>query len=455
MCKFFKQVALGVSHVVLFSQVHISRDLNSEPRSPIATIPAVQALIALAKEKNPDIQVAYHRTMAESARIEPAGALPDPQLSLGIQKGPNKNIRIADTSGLDSYGVSNLSGILPSMTEYSMSVGQAIPWPGKLGAKENIARQNLERSGIGIYEAELLLESSILSSCLELLVLQARRELLVSQQKHWAATEEIIKARLDQGGSSTSEAIQAMQEQSRLKLRLLELDVQIEDQKELINQLVVRQPDTFFELDVSLLKLELPEPPEVAELAEELKAYNPEWLASLADIKIATASVHSAKMDRLPDFWTGIGFSKAGTMPVGWRAEFGIALPIWNGRKQNKVVERTLADRRSAEAVQASLDLVIATKSRERARAWKLADKTKKMYENELIPQGEATLEILMARFQNGGASFGSMLETLNSLLKDQENRLEAIASIHRIAILQHGAVLSAVSKVAPSQFAN
>jgi outer membrane protein TolC len=309
-----------------------------------------------------------------------------------------------------------------------------------------MAHQGVKRSEVGIYEATLVLEANVQASCLELLVTQARRELFASQLGYWIATEEIAKAGLDQGGSSASDVIQAMQEQSRLKLKLLELDNQIQDQKDLLNQLTVRDQNLPIDLGASILELGLPKLPEERELLEDLKARNPEWLASIVDIKSADASLHSAKMDRLPDFRVGVGIGKAGSMPVAWRTEVGVALPVWSKRKQNKVVARAEAGRRGVESAQTNLALVLVTKSRERARAWKLADVTVKFYENELIPQDEAALEILKARFQNGGASFVSMVEALNALLKDQEKRLDAIAQVHYYAILQYSASLDAVS---------
>ena len=439
---------LKLTLLYLFPSVLIAQTPTPGPGAPIVSIPSVQALIALAKENNPDYRVAQHRTLAEYARIGPAGALPDPQISFGIHKSPLQHVAI--TGGHDTYDISKLSGLsgtLPGMTEYSMSVGQGLPWPGKLAAREDVARQSLERSEIGKYETALALESEVMASCLELLVIQTRMELLEAQLNYWKTTEGIINARLDQGGSSTGDAIQAMQEQSRLRLRLLELDNQMQDQKEMLNQLTVSQPDSPIELGTSILNIALPEPPGEVELLNDLKARNPEWLGSMIDIKIADTSVHSAKMDRYPDFWTGAGISKAGSMPIAWRAEFGVTLPIWIGRKQSKVVARAQAERNTAEYVQAGLALTLATKSRERARAWKLADTTIRLYKTELIPQGEAALEILIARFQNGGASFSSMIETLNALLKDRENSLDAVAQIHRIAILQHSASLDAVSR--------
>jgi hypothetical protein len=106
------------------------------------------------------------------------------------------------------------------------------------------------------------------------------------------------------------------------------------------------------------------------------------------------------------------------------------------------MVAMARTERQIAQSGQSSLSLALAAKSRERARGWRLAEQTLKVFEGELIPQNEAALEILKARFQNGSASFGLIIEALNMLLKDQEERLDAIEQIHRYSIMQHAASL-------------
>jgi outer membrane protein TolC len=401
--------------------------------------------MALARKNNPDSALAQSRAAAENASIGPAGALPDPTVSFALLKAPQKHVAIAGANGIE---YPNLFGALPGMTEYSVSMGQGIPWPKKLAAREDIARQVARHGEIAVHETALALEADVLASCLELLAVQARLELLISQLRYWSKAEEIIKARLDQGGSSASDAIAAMQEQSRLKLRLIDLEAQAQDQKDLLNQLTVRGQDAPIELDASIFALELPRPMEENELLNDLKGRNPEWLASQVDIQSADASIRFAKLDRFPDFHVGAGIARAGSMPVALRVEAGVGLPLWSGRKQNKVLAKAQAERLAAESVRTGLALALATKSRERSRAWRLAAETARLYETELIPQGEAALEIIIARFQNGGATFGSMLDAMNALLKDQENHLEAVAQCHRIAILHYRASLGDVSSL-------
>lgn len=432
--------------VALSPNLAVGQIFSGAPKSPIASIPAVQMLVAQARGNSPDLAAARFRAHAEHAKQGPAGAMPDPRLSFLVQKSPERHVAInggVPAHGSDPMDAQALSGVLPGMTEYSMSLGQEIPWPGKRAARENMAIQEARMSEVGEQGAFLALESNILASCLNLMVTQARKELIASQLGYWAAAEKIIKAGLDQGSGSAFEAIQAMQEQSRLKLRALELEVQLQDQCDRINELTARAQNTPIEINASILGLELPKPLLADQIAADLKHRNTEWLASGVGIVGADAFLQVAKLDRFPDLMVSAGAAKANGMPVGWMIEAGISIPLWAGRKQNKEVARAQSMRGAAESEQRGLALAIEAVSRERARSWKLAYETAKLYESELLPQGEAALEILIARFQNGGASFGTMVDALGALLKDQELRLDAIAQVHSMAIQQHGAMLS------------
>jgi cobalt-zinc-cadmium efflux system outer membrane protein len=372
--------------------------------------------------------------------------MPDPRLSFSVQKSPERHVAInggTPAHGSDPMDAQALSAALPGMTEYMMTLGQEIPWPGKRAAKENMALQNAKMLDVSQQGTALALESNILASCLDLMVTKAKMDLVASQMGYWAATEKIIKAKLDQGGSSTLEAIQAMQEQSRLKLRALELEVQLQDQCDRINELTARAQNTPIEINASILGLELPKPLLADDIAADLKNRNTEWLASGVEIKGADANVQMARLDRFPDLMVAARAAKANGMPIGWMLEAGVSIPLWSGRKQNKEVARAQLMRGAAESGQKGLALAIDAASRERARSWKLAYDTAKMYETELIPQGEATLEILIAKFQTGGASFGDMVDAIKELLNDQELRLDAMAQVHNMAIQQHGAMFS------------
>jgi len=434
-------IAVALSPNLAFGQTP-----DGTPKSPIASIPAVQALVSLAKGNSPDLAAATFRAHAEHAKLGPAGAMPDPKLSFSVQRSPERHVAIsggAPAHGSDPMDTQALSAALPGMTEYMMTLGQEIPWPGKRAARESMAIQDAKMFDVSQRGAARALESGILAACLDWMVTKAKIELVASQLSYWVATEKIIKAKLDQGGSSTLEAIQAMQEQSRLKLKTLELEAQLQDKCDKINELTASAQSTPIEINANIWGIELPKPLSAGDIAADLKHRNTEWLASDVEVKGAYANLQMARLERFPDLMVGASVAKAGGMPVGWMVEAGVSIPLWSGRKQSKEVARAQSMHGAAESGQRGLAFALEAASRERARSWKLAYDTAKMYETELIPQGEAALEILIAKFQTGGTSFVEMVDAIKELLNDQELRLDAMAQVHNMAIQQHGAMLS------------
>ena len=86
-------------------------------------------LVAEALAKNPDLVAVRQEAAAARARISPAGALPDPMVSVNYE-----NDGVAPSLGVES------------MTRLQFMAQQAIPFPGKLALQERVAKADAERS---------------------------------------------------------------------------------------------------------------------------------------------------------------------------------------------------------------------------------------------------------------------------------------------------------------------
>src|SRR5258708_27888689 len=93
----------------------------AETATPSATS-EVDALVAEALERNPDLAAAKHEAAASRARVASAGALPDPMLSVTYE----------------NDGTSFSLGVEP-MTRLSFMAQQAFPFPGKLALAQKVA----------------------------------------------------------------------------------------------------------------------------------------------------------------------------------------------------------------------------------------------------------------------------------------------------------------------------
>ena len=101
------------------------------PPPPLLTLPGLADLLAEARRANPDLLRVRALLEAERAKAGPAGALPDPDLSVGVLRAPAMDVMLARPSG--HIDVSGLSAMLPARTEYSLMASQGLPWPGRPG----------------------------------------------------------------------------------------------------------------------------------------------------------------------------------------------------------------------------------------------------------------------------------------------------------------------------------
>ncbi len=91
---------------------------------------ALPALLAEADSVNPRIAAAKRAAEAAAARVPQAGALPDPMVGIGLMNVPVARPR--------------LSGNMMTMAQVQLSA--MLPWPGKLGLREEVARLQAETS---------------------------------------------------------------------------------------------------------------------------------------------------------------------------------------------------------------------------------------------------------------------------------------------------------------------
>ena len=90
----------------------------------IADTLTADAAVRIALEANPMLRAARAQAQAAAQRIGPAGALPDPQVQLGLMN------RMAAEFG----------STMDPMTMNQLQLMQMVPWPGKLGNARRAAR---------------------------------------------------------------------------------------------------------------------------------------------------------------------------------------------------------------------------------------------------------------------------------------------------------------------------
>src|SRR6266511_1031900 len=106
---------------------------------------ALADALRIAREANPMLRAARATAAAADQRVGPAGALPDPQLQLGLMN------RMA----------SDFGNTMDPMTMNQLQLMQMLPWPGKLGGAKRAARHTAAATRADADEQERMLAAQV------------------------------------------------------------------------------------------------------------------------------------------------------------------------------------------------------------------------------------------------------------------------------------------------------
>jgi outer membrane protein TolC len=421
---------------------------QSAPTPPLAGLPIYATLLEEALVRNPEWQRSLAAREAAQAQIPQAGALPDPELSVGLQRRAAMDVSVDLPASLTmGGGAMPLMGTLPVGTEYSLMASQSLPWPGKRSLRTDLAQANLARTEAGKDRSRLDLEAALQDSLLGWLSVRAELGLLEDQERLAIQVEAQAKTRGESGGSQ-SDLLLAMMDRTRLAQRRLQLESQEEDARATLNRLAGRNSEEPLSLEVRLETLPKPTAPGLREALEDTWRRSPEWKGSTAEQTQADRALELGRKELRPDFRISAGLMKEPGMGTGWKAELGFSLPVFSGRKQHQAIAQRRAEQSVVGSQREALRQDLELRTRERLRAWSLAERQARLFEEALLPQGELSLRSLMGQYEAGRTGFPSVLEALNARLRDRQAHLELMVQLHRLAVAQHRLSLDAAPGV-------
>lgn len=415
-----------------------SRPGTAQEPLPLSLLAVYRPLLEDALRSNPELQRLRALTEAERAKVPQAGALPDPELSLGVQRRAAMDVVVPNPVMPDMP----LMGATPIGTEYSLMATQAFPWPGKRRGRTELAQAGVARAEAESQRARMDLEAQLQEGLAALLKVKAEQALLADQDSLWAEAEALARQCCELGTGTQADLLQAMMARARLAQRKLELEAQGDQQREALNRLAGRPPEAALELPEGLDRLPRPLPPPAAEARADARRRSPEWAQGQRDLQASSHALALGRMDLRPDLRVTAGAMKEPGMGTGWKAEVGMALPVFSGRKQGQAVVMRQAELGAARAAQAGLELTLDQSLAERLRTWSLSERQLKLYDEALLPQGELALRSLMGQYEGGRVTFQAVLDALNGRLKDRQARLDALARIHSLAVAQQRVAL-------------
>ncbi len=387
-------------------------------------------LVRQALAANPDLQAGAARWRVYDNRIAAADSLDDPRLSLALA----------------NYPVDTLSDSETPMTGKVVRLTQNFPFPGKLAAKGEIARQQAVWYRQAYRETRLELIRQVKEAWFTL-YLQSR--LLAVTEQSLDLLEDFItlsETRYATGKGQQAEILRAQLERSALLERRLALSQQRDTARATLNTLVNRPPETPVKLPGELDPSPFPYSRE--ELQEKAAAQRPLVGAYQGLLEQAAAQRKLASLNNYPDFSLGAVYTfreenrtDQGTDFAG--LEFSVTLPIFREKRREAVSEAAQGET----MVRHQLDDFLNETRFAIHDVFGRLEKNRqllKLYKGGIIPQATQSFEASVSGYQVGRQPFTTLLDNLLDLYR-YENEYHRVLVDHErnVARLEAEAALT------------
>jgi len=392
---------------------------------------ALDALLAQADSANPRIAAARRTAEAARARVPQAGALPDPMLGVGFMNVPVTN-----------PGLGN-----DMMTMVQLRLGAELPWPGKLGRSEEVARLRAEAAEWEVERERQDVRAEVETAYYQIYFVDRALEVTARNERLLADFAGLTSARYAVGTSAQPEALRAQVERASLADQLIGLRERRESATARLNALLSRSSDstlgpTALPEVVRVAALEadgsgsrfasvaladvisasdpgggIPPVPELQALALE---HNPMIQAHVRRVAAQRSAVALAETATLPDFQISAGYSRRSGYGDFFDLMVSAPIPIFAGRKQRQgVVEEAamLAEheaRHEAMVDEVNGEIVAFVAQLSRAREQLL------VLDEGILPQARTGLASATASYQVGRVDFLTLLDTQVTLYRHE-----------------------------------
>ena len=397
--------------------------LPGAPGAPLEALPGaevgVEDYVAAAARHNPRVMAARRNVQRLEARVPQVTALDDPMLSVSP--------------------VGEMAETAAGRVDLMAGLSQRLPWPGKLDARGDIARQDVAVARAELDGAMLEVRAQTLRAYGSFYA--ADRSLGATREGR-ALLEQLREAALAGYRAGTAEqgdVLRAGLELAAVNQELNTLAAERASAEAMLNRLMGRPVDT-----------PLPEPGalEVETMGEELEDLlavatrrNPRLAGLHERIEQDRQRMRLARLGRVPDLTVGVNYAAVdddglAVMANGddqWWLSFGINLPIW-GEKYDA------AEREAYRGLQQSIARLRATGDEvafdvrdafERVRA---SHANVVLLREAVIPQAEQTVEAALSAYRGGEGEFTGLIESWRRLLQFEQMRYRNEAMWQRAA---------------------
>lgn len=367
-------------------------------------------LIAEAQNNNPEIRAAERGWKAATDVPRQVTTLPDPQFTV-------QQFSVGSPKPFAGFSNSNFAYI-------GFGASQALPYPGKLRLKGQVAERDADARHAQVDELRLAIAQQVKTAYFNLAYLQST---LLALERSGATLEQLANTELSRyrtGGGSQAEVLKAQLAHTKLVHEITMHHArmaQVEADLKLLLHRPQDSPDIVAEgTTPSILSYS------AAELLALVERHNPAVASERAELEEHHTRLQSAERGKKPDFGVGYMFQETGS---SYRDYYMLTFNVnWPRRRRvnAEIAEAAEMLGQSEQSLDAQLRRQLAEVQKEYITATSSAELLTE-YRDGLIPQAQAVFRASLAAYQSNTGEMNSVLLSLNEVLALERDSAQAL----------------------------
>jgi outer membrane protein TolC len=381
----------------------------------------LDALVAEALARSPTLAQRQAAVRAATLRIRPTGTLPDPMLTVGVMDLllPRFEFNRSD------------------FTEVDAELSQEIPWPGTLGARSGVMRAAAAGARAEEDAARRELIAAIAMAYYRLGYAVTALETLRQQRDLLEAAVQLSTTRYATGAAPQSDPLQAKLARDRLRSEEFALESELVAALAAVNALRNRAPqDTVMvtPIDPAAVRAAVTPQLPIDSLAAVALARHPRLAKGRAAVDAATRTIQVERLGARPDFTVTLrygyrpAFGGQFNLPDFFSAFIGLRVPIWAGRKQNRLADAARADSTGAAAGLRDAELQLSRDVAEAVARVQASEQRLALLVDGVLPTARGTVESVLRSYQVGRAEFLTLLSVEDARFRAELEAAEVAA---------------------------
>jgi outer membrane protein TolC len=380
--------------------------------------PELALLLKDAAERNPELLAARREAEAAASRVEPAAALDDPMLEVGLVNVPAQSFSLRRED----------------MTMKVIGISQRLPYPGKRDLRREAARRDAQASTGGANEVLNRVQRDVKAAYLDLWLADESLRLTESNLRVLEQFRSIAESRYSVGQSTQADVFKAQTQLSRMQEERLKLGRERPVLEAELSRAAGRDGSAAVkprapQLREADLRLEA--------LRAAARAGRPQLLAQQRLVDRSATQLDLAKKDYYPDFDLRFSYGQRDNFQDMRREDLisftvAINLPVWGRNKREPRVAEAESMRSQAAAMYQARLNEIDSMLRQQVAAAGQALRSVRLYEGALIPQARLTADASLSAYRVGRVDFFSLLDSRMTVFNAEIGHAAAVVAYNK-----------------------